>query len=158
MKKYMSRATKWLAFLASISVAVLITGIAFIFAKFSNVGLQIGLTMSGGLTSVLFLSFFFAEKSRYLTIDGEKVVLPRGVDVNGKTSFQRTAINMDEIRSVESNMYKGDGIISKDTRFHTLKLKDGTTIRFTLYAYVKDAENEILETIKEYLVNSNMSN
>ena len=151
MKTYISRATKWLAILTIISVAVLIAGIICIVAHSSNVELQIGLTMLGGLMSMLFLACFFAEKSRYLTIDCEKIVLPRGADKNGKMSFQKTVINIDEIHSIKSELYKGDGIISKDTLFHTLKLKDGTAIKFTLYAYGKDAEKEILESIEKHI-------
>ena len=101
--------------------------------------------------SILFLSCFFAEKSRYLTIDDEKIVLPRGTIINEKTSFRRTIINTNEIRSIKSELYKGDGIISKDTLFHTLKLNDGTRIKFTLYAYGKDAEDEILTAIKKLI-------
>ena len=148
MKRYTSCATKWLAILTIISVAVLIAGIICILAHSSNVGLQVGLTMFGGLMSILFLSCFFAEKSRYLTIDDEKIVLPRGTIINEKTSFRRTIINTNEISSIKSELYKGDGIISKDTLFHTLKLKNGAKITFTLYAYGKEAEKEIVETIK----------
>ena len=149
MKKYISRATKWLAFLTIISVAVLLIGIIFIVTDSSIVGLQIGLTMLGGLMSILFLSCFFAEKSRYLIIDNEKIVLPRGADKNGKTSFQRTTIRINEICSFRSEQCKGDGIISKDTLFHILTLKDGMTIKFTLCAYGKEAEREIIEIIKK---------
>ena len=148
MKKYTSRATKWLAIFTIVSVAVLIAGIICILARSSNVGLQIGLTMLGGLMSILFLSCFFAEKSRYLIIDDEKIILPRGADINGKMSLQKTIININEIHSIKSELYKGDGIISKDTPFYTINLKDGTKITVTLYAYGKEAENEILETIK----------
>ena len=148
MKTYISRATKWLAILTSISVAVLIAGIICIFVYSSNVGLQIGLTMLGGPMSILFLACFFAEKSRYLTIDCEKIVLPRGADKNGKMVFQKTTVKLCDISSVDTKLYKGDGIISKDTYFHTIKLKDGTKITVTLYAYGKEAENEIWETIK----------
>ncbi|MBE6638285.1 MAG: hypothetical protein E7616_02365 [Ruminococcaceae bacterium] len=151
MKKYTSRATKWLAILTIISVAVLIAGIICILPHSSNVGLQIGLTMLGGLMSILFLACYFVEKSRYLTIDCEKIVLPRGADKNGKMSFQKIVININEIRSIKSELYKGDGIISKDTLFHKLKLKDGIAIKFTLYAYGKDAEKEILESIKKHV-------
>ena len=101
--------------------------------------------------SILFLSCFFAEKSRYLTIDDEKIVLPRGTIINEKTSFRRTIINTNEIRSIKSESYKGDGIILKDTLFHTLKLNDGTRIKFTLYSYGKDAEYEILAAIKKLI-------
>ena len=151
MKTYISRATKLLAILALIGITVLISGIICILAHSSNVGLQIGLTMLGGLMSILFLSCFFAEKSRYLTIGDEKIVLPRGIIITEKTSFRRTIINTNEIRSIKSELYKGDGIISKDTLFHTLKLNDGTRIKFTLYAYGKDAEDEILAAIKKLI-------
>ena len=149
MKKYTSRATKWLAILTIISVAVLIAGIICILPHSSNVGLQIGLTMLGGLMSILFLACYFVEKSRYLTIDCEKIVLPRGADINGKIVFKRTVAKIDEITFVESNLYKGDGLTIKDTYFHTLTLKDGTKITFTLYTYGREAEKEIVETIKK---------
>ena len=151
MKTYISRETKWLAILATVSVAVLVAGIICILAHSSNVGLQIGLTMLGGLMSILFLSCFFAEKSRYLTISDEKIVLPRGADINEKTSFNRTIINTNKICSIKSELHKGDGIIAKDTLFHTLTLNDGTRIKFTLYAYGKDAEDEILAAIKKLI-------
>ena len=151
MKTYITCATKWLAILATISVAVLVAGIICIFAHPSGVGLQIGLTMFGGLMSILFLSCVFAEKSRYLTIDNEKIILPRGADKNSKISFQKTVINIDEIHSFKSELYKGDGIISKDTLFYILKLNDGSAIKFTLYAYGKAAEKEILEIIEKHI-------
>ncbi len=151
MKKYTSRAIKWLAILTIISAAVLIAGIICILVHSSNVGLQIGLTMLGGLMSILFLSCFFAEKTRYLTIDDKKIVLPRGANINEKTSFSRTIINTNEIHSIKSELHKGDGIIAKDTLFHTLTLNDGTRIKFTLYAYGKDAEDEILATMKKLI-------
>ena len=149
MKKYTSRATKWLAIFTVISVAVLILGIICILAHLSNIVLQIGLTILGGLMSVLFLSCFFAEKSRCLIIDNETIILPRGANINGKLVFKRTVATIDEITSVESSLYRGDGLISDDTYFHTLKLKDGTKITFTLYAYGKEAEKEIIETIRK---------
>ena len=121
MKKYTSRATRWLAILTIISVAVLIAGIICILSRSSNVGLQVGLTMLGAIMSILFLSCFLADKSRYLTIDDEKIVLPRGANINEKTSFNRIIINTNEIRSIKSELYKGDGIISKDTLFRMHK-------------------------------------
>lgn len=151
MKKYTSRAVKWLALVAVISIAILSAGVICIIIDSANVGLQVGLTMLGGLMTILFLSCFFAEKSRYLTIDDKKIVLPRGADKNEKISFNRTIINTNEIRSIRSELYKGDGIISKDTLFHTLTLNDGTRIKFTLYSYGKDAEDEILEAIKKHI-------
>ena len=64
MKTYISRVVKWLALLAVISVAILVTGIFCIIINTENVGLQVGPTVFGGLMTILFLSCFFAEKSR----------------------------------------------------------------------------------------------
>lgn len=149
MKKFTSRATKWLAIFAIISSVMLVIGVILIVVNFSNVGLTVGLTVGGGLMSILFITCFFAENSHWLTINGDEIVLPRGADRNGKKIFQRTIIKLNEIVSVESKFYKGDKIISNDCFFHTLKLKDGAKITFTLFAYGKDAEKEIIETIKK---------
>ena len=147
MKKYISRATKWLGILSLICFVMLSIGIVFIVVKFPHVGLQIGLTMVGGLMSSLFLTCYLAERSRVLIIDADKIILPGGIDKNGKMLCRKVVIKIDEICSVESKLYKGVALISKDTYFHTLKLKDGTKITVTLYAYGKVAEKEILETI-----------
>lgn len=149
MKKYTSRATKWLAILTLISVVIFATGFVLIVVSSPNISLQIGLTAFGGLMSVLFLCFFFAEKSRALVIDADKIIFPRGADKNGKTIFKKTVIKFDEINSVESKFYKGDKIISGDCFFRVLKLKDGTKVTVTLYAYGKESEKEILETIQK---------
>ena len=148
MKKYTTRATKRLAIFAIISSVALVIGVILIVVNFSNVGLTVGLTVGGGLMSILFITCFFAENSRWLTINGDEMVLPRGADRNGKIIFKRTIIKLNEIVSVESKFFKGDKIISGDCFFHTLKLKDGAKITFTLFAYGKDAEKEIIETIK----------
>ena len=66
MKKYTSRATKWLAILAIVSVTVLIVGVICILAHSSNVGLQVGLTMLGALMSILFFLLFFRRKKPIL--------------------------------------------------------------------------------------------
>ena len=127
----------------------MVTGLVFLVANFSNIGLQVGLTIMGALMSILFLGCFLADKNRCLTIGVDKIVLPRGADKNGKTVFHKTVIKFDDIKSVESKLYKGDKIVSNGCFFHTIMLKDGTKITFTLYAYGNDAEKEILETIKK---------
>ncbi len=66
--------------------------------------------------------------------------------------FQKTVIKICDVGSVESKFHKGDKIISDDCFFYTLRLKDGTSITVTLYAYGKDAEKEIWETIKSRIV------
>ena len=148
MKKYNSRATKWLIVVSLICGVILLTGIILAFAGIGNIGLPIGLIMMGGLLGILFFSCFLAEKSRALIINADQITFPRGAEINGKTVFQKTTIQTTQIRSVETKFYPGDGVIAKDTDFYTLRLKDGTSVTFTLYAYGKEAEKEILETIK----------
>ena len=63
MKRYISRATKWLAILTFISVAIFGMGVIFIVANIPNAGLQIGLTMFGALMSILFLTCYLADKA-----------------------------------------------------------------------------------------------
>ena len=148
MKKYTSQATKWLIIVSLICGVVLLTGIIFAFAGIGNIGLPIGLIMMGGLLGILFFSCFLAEKSRALIINADQITFPRGAEINGKTVFQKTTIQTTQIRSVETKFYPGDGVIAKDTNFYTLRLKDGTSVTFTLFAYGKESEKEILETIK----------
>jgi len=148
MKKYTSQATKRLMIISLICGAVLLTGIVLAFAGIGNIGVPIGLILMGGLLGVIFFSCFLAEKSRALVIDTGRIILPRGAEINGRTVFQKTIIQTNQIRSVETNYYSGDGVIAKDTNFYTLRLKDGMRVTVTLFAYGKEAEKEILETIK----------
>ena len=148
MKKYTSQATKWLMIVSLICGVVLLTGIIFAFAGIGNIGVLIGLILMGGLLGIIFFSCFIADKSRALIINADQITFPRGAEINGKTVFQKTAVKTKQIRSVETKFYPGDGAIAKDTNFYTLRLKDGTRVTFTLYAYGKEAEKEIFETIK----------
>ena len=148
MKKYTSQATKWLMIVSLICGVVLLTGTIFAFAGIGNIGVLIGLILMGGLLGTIFFSCFIAEKSRALIINADQITFPRGAEINGKTVFQKTTIQTTQIRSVETKFCPGDGVIAKDTNFYTLRLKDGTSVTFTLYAYGKEAEKEILETIK----------
>ena len=148
MKKYTSQATKWLRIASLICGGVLLIGIILAFADIGNIGVPIGLLMMGGLLGIIFFSCFIAEKSRVLIIDADQITFPRGAEINGKTVFQKTTIQLKQIRSVEIKFQPGDGVIAKDTNFFTFRLKDGTRVTVTLFAYGKEAEKEILETIK----------
>lgn len=148
MKRYISRTTKWLAGLTVVSVVTFAVGIVCIIANIPNVDLQTGLTLFGAPMSILFLACYLAEKSRALVIDENTITFPRGADKNGKMVFQKTVIRLDEIRSVDSKLHKGDGIIAGDCFLHTLKLTDGTEVMVTLYAYGKDEEIEIIDIIR----------
>ena len=148
MKKYTTQATKWLMIVSLICGVVLLTGIIFAFAGIGNIGVLIGLILMGGLLGIIFFSCFIADKSRALIINADQITFPRGAEINGKTVFQKTTIQTTQICSVETKFCPGDGVIAKDTNFYTLRLKDGTSVTFTLYAYGEEAKKEILETIK----------
>ena len=152
MKKYSSRAAKWLMVVSLFCGVILLTGIILAFAGVENIGLPIGLILMGGLLGVIFLGCFFAEKSRTLIMDTDMVIFPRGAKRNGKTVFQKTVVKIGDIGSVESKLQKGDKILSEDCFFYTLRLNNGTSITVTLYAYGKEAEKEIWETIKNSIV------
>ena len=152
MKKYTSQATKRLAVITVIFCTVLLAGIVLTVTEILDVEYSILMIGLGGSLSILFLCVFLAERSRVLVIDTDKIVFPRGAYVNGKMVFERTLVKLSEIRSVESKLHKGDGLISADTTFHTLKLKDGKTVTVPLYAYGKDAETEIVESIRRSIV------
>ena len=147
MKKYTSRETRLLGVITSICGVILLAGIILSFLKFSTASFT--MILFGGLLGLLFLCVFLADKSRTLVIDTEKIIFPRGADKNGKIVLQKTTVKFDDIISVDSKLYKGNGLDSKDAFFHTISLKDGTKITVTLYAYGKEAENEILEIIRK---------
>ena len=152
MKKYIPKATKPLSFVTMICGAVLLTGIILAFTGIENIGLPTGLILMGGLLGAIFFGCFLAEKSRTLIIDTDKMIFPRGAEINGKTVFCKTVVRICDIGSVESKLHKGDKIITNDCFFYTLRLKDGTRVTVTLYAYGKEAEKEIWETIKSSIV------
>ena len=132
MKKYTSQATKWLRIASLICGGVLLIGIILAFADIGNIGVPIGLMMMGGLLGIIFFSCFIAEKGRILIIDADQIIFPSGAEINGKTVFQKTTIQLKHIRSVEIKFQPGDGVIAKDTNFYTLRLKDGTRVTVIL--------------------------
>ena len=159
MKKYNSSGTKIFAVIAVVCVCMLIAGLIF---KIANIAFPYALELivGGCLFGMLFVPVFFAQRSRYLIIDEEKVVFPRGCTRNKKLVFQRTVVRFDEIRSVKSEFHKGESefmaivwglfgmTAAGDTYFYTLTLKDDTQIEgICLYEYGKKAEKEIFEMI-----------
>ena len=152
MKKYISTATKPLLIVAVICGAIFLMGIALILIEVPNIGLSIGLILMGGFLCILFLACYFVEKSRALIIDTDKIVFPRGSRINGATVFRKTVVSVSDIKSIESNLFKGDGLVAKDTNLYTLRLTDSKKITVTLYAYGKQAETEIVEEIEAFLI------
>ncbi len=148
IKVYKSIACKWLAVIAIVGLLFLTIGIVFIVTDVVDVGLQIGATAGGGMMGIFFLLLFLAEKSRSLLINKEKMVLPRGVKINGQIVFKTTIVKLDDISNIEGKFYRGDGIFTKDTDFYTIKLKNSTRIEFRLSDYGKCAEKEILYILK----------
>ena len=152
MKKYSSRAATWLMVFSLICGIILLTGIIVAFTDIENIGLPIGLILMGGLLGVIFFTCFLAEKSRILIMDKDRVIFPRGAYINGKSAFQKTIVRICDISSVKRKFHRGDRIISDDCFFYTLRLKDGTSVTVTLYAYGKEAEKEIWEALKSSIV------
>ncbi len=151
MKKYISTAAKSLLIVATFCGAIFLTGIAFVFLDIPIVGLSIGFILMGGLLGILFFACYFAEKSRSLIIDAEKIVFPRGARVKGKTMFRKTVVPVSNIKSIECSLFKGDGLIAKNTNFYTFRLVDGKKVTVTLYAYGKQVETEIVKKIKAFI-------
>ena len=147
MKKYVSKATKWLGIVTLLCGVVLLVGVILAFVKMITV--SIVMITSGVMFAIFFFTVFFAEKSRALIIDNEKIIFPRGANKNGRMVLEKTTVKFCDIASIGIELYKGDGFVSKDTNFYTLKLKNRETITVTLYAYGKKEEKEILEIIKK---------
>ena len=155
MTKYTPKATSWLATVSILSFAALLTGMILPVLGVNNVPAQICLSVLGGFNGILFFCCYIADTGRTLTVDAEKIVFPRGIVKNGKTTYRKTAVTFDEIRAIESSLHKGNRVISKDCSLHYLSLNDGTKITVTLYAYGKEAEAEIVETIRRNIRNRN---
>jgi hypothetical protein len=148
MKKYEPRATKWLACFNAISVVSLIIGIILFVKDASSFESNLMFTMVGFMLSIVFSTSYVASKTRWMTIDDEKIVFHLSISVNGKRVPKKT-VRFDEIDSVHSEFRKGDKIFVGDCFIHTMKLNDGSEIEFFLYEYGRDTEEKIIETIKD---------
>jgi hypothetical protein len=145
MKKYHSASLKKIATVTALCLAATLISVILMFEKeFDFFFLALFFIWMDFLCFIA----YFAEKSRYLTIDHEKVLFPRGVG-NGRKFFQRTMVKFCDIQSFESKLIKQDDIFLGTGEYfhHTLTLKDGTILSVYLYAYGKEAETEIVETI-----------
>jgi hypothetical protein len=161
MKKYNSSDTKIVAVIAAVGVCMLIAGIILTIAKIPLLALKVIFIVFGLFFSGMFIPSFFAEKSRYLIIDEEKIDFPRGCSIEGKCNSKRTVVRFDEIRSVKTKFYEGDrypvfvdviltliGLLPReDTYFYTLNLKDNTQIEVNCIRHYGKSEKEIFETI-----------
>ena len=160
MKKYRFSSFKWFVVVLLVFVLMLAVGIILLVSGMPFEGFPAVLVCMGAALGVLTAFFFFVAACRTLTIDDEKIVLPRGTRINGKAPFKRRALPFDEISSFSSRFVEGDhgrallisyvltGIALADSIFYSIKTKDGTTIEFTLYDFGKESEKEISETIR----------
>ena len=154
MKKYRSIYAKWFDVPAVISALVLIIGVFMLISGYPNSTASFALIFIGSIMGMLFFACFLSEKSRVLIIDTDKVIFPRGVRRNSKLISKKSVVRFDEMNSLECEFYKGDGFIAGDTNFYTLKLRGSVKMEMTLYAFGKDAENEIYETIRQRISES----
>lgn len=154
MKKYKSRNANGFGIAAIGCAVILIAGIFMLIFGYPDSTASFALVFIGSLMGIMFFAIFLSEKSRVLIIDTDKVIFPRGVRKNDKIISKKTVVKFDEMNSLECEFYKGDGFIAGDTYFYTLKLKGSAKIVMTLYAFGKDAENEIYETIRQRISES----
>lgn len=167
MKKYVSSSLKWLLLCLIVFVMILIAAVVIFVFKLVSTSVSVPLTIFSFLLFILFLAIFFAEKSRYLTVDDRQITLPRGAIINGKTAFSKTLIEFDFVCSFESKFRNGDhgvfaliisllgGVNAKDTTFYSIKLINDDTVTFTLYEFGKESETEIVSAIKRRLTLEN---
>ena len=147
MKKYEARANKWLACFTAICVVSFIIGIILFMIDAPYFELNLMLTMLGFILSIVFATVYIASKTRWMTIDDEKIVFHLSVSVDGKSVSKKT-VRFDEIDCVESKFRKGDLVFVGDCFIHRMKLTDGSEIEFFLHEYGRDTEEKIIETIK----------
>ncbi len=154
MKKYTPIATKWLAVLSLICGVMVVVGIVLGFIESGVSDVLLLLICMGTMLGIVFFPAFLASRTRYLLIDEKTIVLPRGTAVNGKVTLRkRTVIQRKDILSLSSQYYRAPLILKiladhADQTYHTITLKDGTSIRFQLSEYGKKAEKEILAIIR----------
>lgn len=143
MKKHTPAALKRITVLLILSLIVFIVGVFLALTRLSSTVTAVIVIAVGGILSVFLLILFFAERSRSLVIDSEKIVFPRTWDGKAVVYFSK-------IESVDRLRFKGDNVISKDCFLYRLRLRDGKTHDFYLYQYGKAAENEIFQLITSY--------
>jgi hypothetical protein len=151
MKKYTPKSVKVLLFLILINILMLPICFSLIFFDFLDPVLIIGLLVLFVFLALFFLCCLLAVKSRWLLIDDNKIILPRGTEHNNELFYKRTVVKICDIDSIECHLYDGDTLAflyNANSQFYTLKLKDGTRITFHLSDYDENAEKEIIETIK----------
>ena len=152
MKKYYSRATKWLGIATLIGLIMLVVGIIFIVADLLRFEFKLAFTMCGGMMTFFLLPCFFAEASRAIIIDSYSISFPIGADRNGKPTFHRTVIPKDRIVSIRVSLKNGDWRYFDDTTFYNLMLKDATIYTVTIDAYSEKAKKEILAVIRGCII------
>ena len=155
MKKYTPIATKWLAAISLICGAMVVVGIVLGFMESGDSDVVLLLISMGTMLGIIVFPVFLASRTRYLLIDEKTIILPRGTAVNGKVTLgKRTVIQRKDILSLSSQYYRAPLILKiladhADQTYHTITLKDGTSIRFQLSEYGKKAEKEILAIIRQ---------
>lgn len=162
MKKYVNSSLKILLPCLIFFGVLLFAAVLMLFLELVSSSIAVQWTIFAFPLFILFLTIFFAGKSRYLTVDDRQITLPRGAIINGKTVSSRTVVDFSSIRSFDSVLRKGDhgvfallvslivfqGASVGDAEFYSIKLSNGDKVTFTLYEFGKNSEKEIVSTIK----------
>ena len=153
MKKFYSKYCKYIFSLLLIGIIVLTVGILIaIFAKDKLLNLKISLIAVSGFITIFTPVIYFAERSRWIAITDDVLILPRGVEIiweNGikNCCIQRTELPICEIASVTRKLHKGDGIIILDTYYYSFIMKDNNSYTLPLFSYDESALNQIFDIL-----------
>ncbi len=154
MRKYCGSAAKKYFVLSLICFLFLTIGVILALVDFEQVGLTVLFIGFGGMAGITFWGVAVGEYSVSLRMDDDKIILSRSrrmIGNNGikKIVLKKVTINFSDIKSVSVRSYKGDGIISKDTKFYIFYLQNGDAYEATFYHYGKKREAEIINRLKE---------
>ncbi len=154
MKKYYTKSSPITGIVALLFLILLIIGIILTVFRLSTLSVSIFLCGFCGYMSILFCSLFFADRSRYLVVDEEKIDLPRGVmaildEKKTKLQMKRTKLLFSDIETVHVEFYKADNIMAKSTKFYVFSMKNGQKYRAVLYEYGTEHMREILNMMRK---------
>ncbi len=154
MRKYESTALPLMRALALFCLASLVIALALTVLDWGSASIKGLFWFFGGMGVMLFIPCYFAEKSRYLLIDSEKITLTFGSmrllpNGKGKLMTKRLTLPFCEISHIDVEFYEVQTLHAKPTNFYVFTLKNGERYRVTLYSYGKEAVKEILGILRE---------
>lgn len=127
MTKYYSKNCKYILAAMFFGLAVLLIGIvACIVFNNELFELKLFLILFGAVITLITIPTYFAEKSRWIAIHNDELLLPKGVQIvelsgNKSICMKRISLSIKEIKRVTKEFRKGDKIVLGNTYFYFLK-------------------------------------